>query len=129
MRTFISLMASIVLTTAAAAQPEGKITCNFYVYADVPFVTITMHQEPNGHIKRIGEITHYGQTKSTAVEELEARDGELFNLTVEADTNGNELGVVISQKDAQDGKQSKLINPAAPVMKEMSGVCVFSQGF
>lgn len=129
MRAFICLMALITSATSATAQNEDNITCQFYVYADVPFVTVTMYPAAEGHIKRLGEITHYGQTKTTAIEELEARDGELYNLVVEADSNGQELGLVISQKDVQGGKQSKLINPASPVMKEMSGVCAFSQVF
>jgi hypothetical protein len=117
----------LVLLLGSTALAENKIICTHYIYQNVPFATITLHQDASGSIDRYGEITHFGQTKTTAIEEHAAQVGELYNLTVEADSNGGELGLIISQRNDVNGKQAKLINPASPMMKEMPGSCVFGQ--
>ena len=126
MLTRMILTALLTLGSAGFAQAENKIVCTHYVYADVPFATVTLHLLPNGHIDRLGEITHYGQTKTTSVEEHQARDGELYNMTVDADSGGNGLQLIVSQKDSNGGKEATLINQASPIMKEMPGICTMN---
>lgn len=124
MRFFnLLLLSNLIVPTAFSAQ---KISCTHYVYSGVPFVTIVMNVNANGHIERLAEWTHYGSTQQTAVEENEARTDQLYNLTIDADRPGNELFLEIYKSSTnlvESSFKAKLINPQSPAMKEMAGQC------
>lgn len=85
-----------------------------------------MNVKPDGHIERLAEITHYGNTRQTAVEENPTKEGELYNLTIEADHPNSELFLEIYQSNTSEVNATygaKLINPESPAMREMPGNC------
>jgi hypothetical protein len=116
-----------VIGLSVGAFGATTLTCNHYATEGVVFITFTMAVKPNSHIERLGELTHYGQTRQTAIEELNPSADQLYNLIVEADHPGQELGLVI-YKAALDleSRRAVLINPQMPVMKEMPGTCEYS---
>jgi hypothetical protein len=124
MRQFILGICSSVISTAALA--DGNLLCNFYVYAGVPFVSVSMTLEPTGRIAPAAQITHYGSTWNTTVKENPTHPNQLFNLVMDADKPGSELFIEIFKDTAPNSPSShsaKFINPNSPVMKEMNGHC------
>jgi hypothetical protein len=120
--TVLVLLASLSSSLGAGATLE----CTHYVYSGVPFVTIKMTMDEDGHIQRLADLTHYGNTQQIAVVENPTRDDELYHLTVDADRPGQELYLEIyKQGDAafSASYNAKLINPQSPAMKEMLGNC------
>ena len=123
MRLLSSLLPIFILISSPGFS-MSKIECTHFVYDGVPFVTVTLTAKPDGHIERLAQLTHYGQTRQTAAEEQSTNNGELFNLVIEADSPGNELRLVIARETNSAGDYlARLINERDPVMKEMKGTC------
>lgn len=122
----ISKFSILILMLSEHALAQTKLNCTHYVYQQMPFITISMNVKPDGRIERLAEITHYGNTRQTAVEENPTKDGELYNLTIEADHPNSELFLEIYQPNTSEINATyaaKLINPESPAMKEMLGNC------
>ena len=120
---FISAIISIFMF-ANGALASDKIVCDYYVIQDVPFATVELTVMADGRIDPTAKITHYGITKSSGVIQHETGADELYNLQVEADSPGNELGLVIFREQTSTGaNRSVLINPNSPMGKEMRGQC------
>lgn len=116
-----------VIGLSVGAFGATTLTCNHYATDGVVFVTFTMNVKPDSHIERLAYLTHYGQTRQTAIEELTPSADQLYNLVVEADHHGQELGLVIYKASLdRESRRAVLINPQMPVMKEMPGTCEYS---
>lgn len=121
------LFAGSLVFFASSAFAATTLSCDHYAYEGVLFATIKMTVKSDGHIERLADLTHYGQTRQTAVEEQTPAADELYNLVVEADSHGNELGLVIYKAQAVGSKfRAVLINPHVPYGKEMQGECSLS---
>lgn len=117
----------MISTTVYASR---TMECTHYVYSEVPFVTISMKVKADGGIERLAEVTHYGNTQQVAVEENDPGEGELYNLTVDADRPGQELFLKVFLSNEVKDRASyaaKLINPQSPAMKEMAGQCILNE--
>lgn len=122
-RNFLVCLALMASTRAFA---DKTLVCTHFIYQDIPFITISMTVDASGQIDRLAEINHYGTSRQTAVEENQTQQGQIYNLTVEADNPGNELFLEIYEAKASEAPASykaKLINPSAPSIKEMAGTC------
>ena len=120
---FVSLISTLIPTVTLAAE---KLSCTHYVYPGMPFITVTMTLTADGHVERLGDVTHYGSTRQTAIEENPASGDQLYNLTIEADSPEGELFLEIykpSDTLLNETFKAKLINPQSPAMKEMAGEC------
>ena len=121
-----SILQSVV-GLSADAFGATKLSCTHYATEGAVFVTIAMTVKSDGHLERLAYLTHYGQTRQTAIEELTPSADQLYNLVVEADHHGQELGLVIYKTSVDSGShRAVLINPQMPVMKEMPGTCEYS---
>ncbi len=124
MRSFIIALIPTFFYSTLQAAPT--LECTHYIYSGMPFVTIKMTVDHDGHIQRLADLSHYGNTQQIAVVENPTRDDELYHLTVDADRPGQELYLEIyKQADAafSASYNAKLINPQSPAMKEMLGNC------
>lgn len=122
---FIALLL-LSCSISSAAFAAQKLTCTHYVYSGVPFATVTLKLDPDGHVERFADITYYGVTQKTAVQENAKRDDQLYNLTLDADRPGEEIFLEIykpADSLALNSFKAKLINPQSPAGKEMAGSC------
>ena len=125
----ISKLSVLFILVSRPVFAQETITCTHYVYQTVPFITITMNVKPDGHIDRLSDLNHYGNTRQTAVEENPPNEGELYNLTIEADHPNSELFLEIYRQNTQQLNatfDAKLINPQSPAMREMLGQCEYT---
>lgn len=122
-RNFLVCLALMASTRAFAGT---TLVCTHFIYQDLPFITISMTVNESGGIERLAQITHYGSSRQTAIEENPTDQSQLYNLTIEADNPGNELFLEIYRSEdvaAPSSYKAKLINPGAPSVKEMAGTC------
>lgn len=121
------IIASVVgLAISSAAVAQSKLSCTAFVYGEMPFITIEMTVQNDGHIERLANLIHQGVSRQTAIEENSKTADQLYNLTVEADHPGQELFLEINKP--KDGDTSgilsgQLINPASPAYKTMRASC------
>jgi len=124
MNFVIASVFGLAISTAALAQ--SKLSCTAFVYGEMPFVTIEMIVQNDGHIERLANLIHQGVSRQTAVEENSTTPDQLYNLTVEADHPGQELFLEINKPKDGDTTgilSGQLINPESPAYKTMRASC------
>jgi hypothetical protein len=123
------ILLALGLVISEAVLASQTLICTHFIYQDIPFITISMTIDDSGRIDRLAEIDHYGTSRQTTVEENQTAPKQLYNLTIEADNPGNELFLEIYRTEAFEVSspyKAKLINPGAPSVKEMAGICQIS---
>jgi hypothetical protein len=111
----------------ASGAFADKLACTHYLYPEVPFITITMNIQEDGHIDSDAIVYNYGTTRHTNIQEGTPTGNQLYNLTVGAGSPNGELFLEIYkpsiERHAVSSYSAKLINPNSPGMKEMAGHC------
>jgi len=96
------------------------VTCAFH-FSGVPFASVELSVDGNVPA-RSAVVEHYGSRSTVAVEPQPLEDGDWIHVILDADRPGNELFMHVNAGEGTT-RQGRLINPAMPIGREMTGEC------